>query len=936
MNLFASKRSAGSVPARTRTAFQLSPVAAGCAVFIALASHAAYAQETTTDTPANTTNANTQAAAATGAANTGVQTVKVTGIRRGIEAAISVKKNNDSIVEAISAEDIGKLPDQSIAESISRLPGLTAQRDEHGNASVISIRGMSPAFSTGLLNGREQVSVGDNRNVEFDQYPGEMLSGVTVYKTPDAGLVGQGLSGTIDMQTVRPLDFKERTMAVNYRREKSGLGMDTHGHGNRFTFSYIDQFQNRQIGVAFGFARLQGVTGEQTRFGSWGSGTTTYNGQTVNIPYTGMESFTETYAQERNGLMGVIQYRPSRDFSSTLDLFYTKYDRTTRTHGIQLPLSDTPATTNYDRPGQLINATLSGNNVVSGQFNNVRAVLRNDSEEYSDTSKSIGWNNKLKLNQDWTANLDLSFNSAERVGANVETYGTGSGFDTVGFTAGSQTFTTGLNYADPASTRLTDVQGWGGAEVQAGYVKFPHVYDKLGAVRFDLTRDLDNLWGVFNKINFGANLTNRSKTRDYTENLLSIKGNRDPYAAVPYPSGSSSAVAGASGINMITFDPVANLNAVYDLNQKLHPEIYNKDWTVKEKVTTAFTKLNIDSQLGPIPVRGALGLQVVHTQQESTAFSVDSAGGSSDATRPTGSYSEGTSYNDVLPSLNLIGDLGNQQSLRFSVAKIMARPTLNDMRASRTFGYDQTRGQYSGSGGNPQLKPFRAKSIDLSYEKYWDNKAYISAAAFYKKLDTYIVNAGNTVDFTPYLLPTSFQAPSNVGIYTSPVNGSGGNIKGVEFAASMPFNLITRYLDGFGVVANVAQNSSAVTLPDTTNGGSGSMMLPGLSKRAASLTVYYEKNGFSARVAERYRSDFIGEVSDYSGARELTYFQGDKVVDLQFGYEFQTGSLKGLSLLVEMNNVNDAPYMRYRKTKDNVIEDKRFGRNLMIGLNYKL
>lgn len=931
MNLFANKRSARTVPGNV--AFQLRPVAAGCAVFMALAAHTAFAQEQQQTTSQAVAQSSGDAAANNG--NTGVQTVKVTGIRRGIEAAISVKKNNDSIVEAISAEDIGKLPDQSIAESISRLPGLTAQRDEHGNASVISIRGLSPAFSTGLLNGREQVSVGDNRNVEFDQYPGEMLSGVTVYKTPDAALMGQGLSGTIDMQTVRPLDFKERTMAVNYRREKTGLGMDTHGYSNRSTFSYIDQFQNRTVGIAFGFTRLQGETGAQTRFGSWGSGTTTYNGQTVNIPYTGMEAFTEVYSQERNGLMGVIQFRPSREFSSTIDLFYSRYDRDTATHGIQLPLSDTPATTLYDRPGQLINPTLSGNTVTAGSFNNVRAVLRNDNEAYSDTSKSIGWNNKLKLNRDWSANLDLSWNSAERTGANIETYGTSNQFDTVGFTAGSQVFTTGVNYADPNSVRLTDAQGWGGAQTQAGYVKFPHVYDKLGAIRFDLTRELDNAW-IFSKANFGVNVTNRSKTRDYTENLLSIAGSNDPFASAPYPSGSGSSMAGASGINMITFNPLQNLD-IYSINQKLHPEIYNKDWTVREKISTAFAKLGIDTQVGRIPVRGSLGLQVIHTEQESTAFSVDnSVPGTTDANRPTGTYTDGTSYNDVLPTLNLIGDLGNQQTLRVSAEKIMARPTLNDMRASNTFGLDTTRNEYAGGGGNTKLKPFRAKGVDISYEKYWDNKAYVSAAAFYRKLDTYIVNAGQRIDFTPYLLPTTVRAPSNIGTYTAPVNGTGGNMKGVEFAASMPFSLFTPYLDGFGVVANVAQNSSAVTLPDTTNGGSGSMALPGLSKRAASLTLYYEKAGFSARVAERYRSDFIGEVSDYSGARELTYFQGEKVVDLQFGYEFQTGRMKGLSLLVQMTNVNDAPYMRYRKTKDNVIEDKRFGRNVMVGLNYKL
>jgi iron complex outermembrane receptor protein len=931
MKNFATK---GAANAANSIAFKLHPVAAGCALLVAFASnaYAQTAQEAVQDPSPNQAQTVSQA---TADVDPGIQTVKVTGIRRGIEAAISVKKNNDSIVEAISAEDIGKLPDQSIAESISRLPGLTAQRDEHGNASTISIRGLSPGFSTGLLNGREQVSVGDNRNVEFDQYPGEMLSGVTVYKTPDAGLVGQGLSGTIDMQTVRPLDFSKQTIAVNYRREKTGLGMDTHGSGNRTTFSYIDQFLDRKLGVAFGFSRLQGVTGEQTRFGSWGNGTTTYNGQTVNIPYTGMESFTEVYSQARNGLMGVIQFRPNRDISSTLDLFYSRYDRKTSTHGIQLPLSDSPTNAAYDLPGQLINPTLSGNTVTSGSFNNVRAVLRNDMESFTDTSKSIGWNTKLKLNEDWSANLDLSWNSAERVGTNVETYGTSTALDTVGFTAGSQRFTTGLNYADPNTVRLTDAQGWGGAETQAGYVKFPHVYDKLGAVRFDLTRDLDT-W-VFTKVTFGGNVTNRSKTRDYTESLLSIKGSSDPLAAAQFPAGSTAAMAGTSGISVLTFDPVSNLNSIYNLNQKLHPEIFNKDWTVKEKISTAFAKLNIDTKVGFMPVRGALGLQMVHTQQESTAFSVDNlATGTTDANRPTGSTTEGTSYNDVLPSLNLIGDLGNQQTLRFSLAKIMARPTLNDMRASRTFGYDQTRGEYSGSGGNPDLKPFRAKALDVSYEKYWDTKAYVSAAVFYKKLDTYIVNAGNTVDFTPFLLPTSFVAPSNVGIYTTPVNGSGGNIKGIELAASLPFSLVTRYLDGFGVVANVSQTSSAVALPDTTNGGSGTMALPGLSKRAASLTVYYEKAGFSARVAERYRSDFIGEVSDYSGARELTYFQGDKVVDMQIGYEFQTGPLKGLGLLVEMNNLNNAPYMRYRKTKDNVIEDKRFGRSVMVGLNYKL
>jgi outer membrane receptor protein involved in Fe transport len=199
MNIFASKRS--------HTAFPLKPVAAGCALLIATAVAPAYAQT------------------APGAEEAKLQSVTVAGIRRGIEDAISVKKDSSSIVEAISAEDIGKLPDVSIAESISRLPGLAAQR-VGGRAQQISVRGLSPDFSTTLLNGREQVSTGDNRSVEFDQYPSELISGVTIYKTPDAGLIGQGLSGTIDMQTVRPLAFSGRAVALNARGEKNSLALD--------------------------------------------------------------------------------------------------------------------------------------------------------------------------------------------------------------------------------------------------------------------------------------------------------------------------------------------------------------------------------------------------------------------------------------------------------------------------------------------------------------------------------------------------------------------------------------------------------------------------------------------------------------------------------------------------------------------------------------
>lgn len=174
----------------------------------------------------------------------------VTGLRYGLAKALDTKRDEISIVEAVSAEDIGKLPDVSIAEAISRLPGLTTQRI-NGRAQVISIRGMAPDFSTTLLNGRAQASSGDNRGVEFDQYPSELLSSVVIYKTPDASIAGMGLSGTADMRTVRPLAYGKRALAMNLRGElNSGgrLNSDVRHYGYRASASYIDQNQDGTLG----------------------------------------------------------------------------------------------------------------------------------------------------------------------------------------------------------------------------------------------------------------------------------------------------------------------------------------------------------------------------------------------------------------------------------------------------------------------------------------------------------------------------------------------------------------------------------------------------------------------------------------------------------------------------------------------------------------
>ncbi|MFT4179556.1 MAG: TonB-dependent receptor plug domain-containing protein [Thermomonas sp.] len=249
--------------------------------------------------------------------------VTVTGIRGAIERAMDLKQESTSIVEAVSAEDIGKLPDQSIADSLARLPGLTAQR-ERGRAAQINIRGFDGNFAATTLNGREQATTSDSRSVEFDQYPSELLSSVVVYKTPDAKLVGQGLSGTVDLRTVRPLDYDERQVSFGARYDQNKIrGQEETGY--RYNLSYIDQFADGKVGLAIGFAHMDSPQpGYQNE--PWGYTAFSKGDPTLQI-IGGSKFYKFNVDNKRDGLMATLQLRPNDFWEGTVDWMYSKYER---------------------------------------------------------------------------------------------------------------------------------------------------------------------------------------------------------------------------------------------------------------------------------------------------------------------------------------------------------------------------------------------------------------------------------------------------------------------------------------------------------------------------------------------------------------------------------------------------------------------------------
>lgn len=928
--------------------------------------------------------------------------ITVTGIRAAIQNAIGVKRDSSSIVEAISQEDIGKLPDTSIAESIARLPGLTSQRAE-GRASAISLRGTDPGFTTTLLNGREQVSTGDNRSVEYDQYPSELFSGVVVYKTPDAQLPGQGLAGTVDLHTTRPLQYGKRALVFNLRGEKnsqSDLGADSKSTGYRASFSYVDQFADHTLGVTFGFARLESPLNTEGAgtYEPWHANGTPDAGSNnptgIVNPGIGPDVYitdgikvrTDMGKNRRDGYMATLEWKPSENFTTILDGYYTHRDQVDNARSLEVNLGGYPGpccdgTFPNNTVFRYSNATIVDNTVVAATLNNEVPLARNFLFKTQDSITAFGWNGKWTIDK-WSVMGDLSYSKAVRDEQQYETNaqykpdtrpdcpdttpnvachtmvqdptaapGTLIGVPRNVYDTGTFSISRNdmphlsflNNYADASQVQV------GPTIYGAGYSKIPHVEDKLKSARVDVSRTMEN-W--FSDITAGINYADRTKDKFQPEGGLSTKNNStgnywqidSKYLLSP------TNLSYAHANNALAWDVEGVLAAYYN------PIVYGtpttpgfdyligKNWSVEEKITTGFVKAGLDHELsGTVTLKGNIGLQIVNTDQSSTSYYKDDASG---AVLPR---TDGKKFTDVLPAINLALMLPSQQAVRVGLARELARARMDQLKASSEFGYSSATGIPGGSGGNPKLDPWRADAFDLSYEKYFSNKGYVSLAAFRKNLKSYIYNQTNgAYDFSAYLatLPANFFAtgvvPQRYGSLSQPVNGTGGKLEGLELAVSMPGELLTDALSGLGAIFSISETNSNITIQDPpgnnflTGNGLGNIPLPGLSKTVWSATLYYEKSGFSARIATRARSKYIGEVTNFANDRSFKYVKGDQITDFQTGYEFTSGPLHGMSILFQVNNLTNEPYIAYAVIESRQQDYQRYGRQYLLGINYKL
>jgi iron complex outermembrane receptor protein len=972
---------------RKRNIIEMAVATAIFGACAAAAMPAAHAQGTTAAAQDNGTQAPAAGKKSKKVANENLlQEVVISGFISSIQNSIAIQKNSNSIVEAVSAEDIGKLPGTSIASALGRLPGLAMQMVS-GRPQEVAIHGLGEDFSTGLLDGAEQATTSEDRGIHWSQYPPGMFKTIKVYLNPQADLIGQGLAGTVDMETWRPLDMPHRVASVNasYRWVSPGDLMPGPGvsdKGYNLDGIYMDQFDDHRLGVSLG-VDFDALPTKDLHEAPWGYPTDA-NG---NLVIGGSKNYNYSSLRKRETYFATFEYRPSSFYTTTLDLTYEDYKKTTERKGIEFPLFWSSAKLVAEGP-------VNNGFVESGTYTGVYPVIRNDYNHHKDRVYNAVWKNNFKLADSWTAGFDASLSDAQRDYGKLESY-SGFGYNGPASNGAIPSATVNFSYASdgqlllssPAnfassSIVLTDPQGWGAGSglVQQGFLNQLHNEEYIEHLKLKAEHFFDN--GPISSMEFGVDGARHHKDFDIFQAFVVLPGAAcgnvitstcTPTQTAPIPAGSATTDAlSFMGIGpQVAYDPNAMLangtDVFFPTTGSNTGPLGPPQWTVKENDTYGFLQFNIQTSLSEeVGLRGNFGLQVAHTSQSSDGSRIapgQTGGGSAQVTLLPMSGS--TSFTRYLPSLNLVFSFPDNYDARLGISRTMARPRMSEMSAGKNISTNQqnftnpnpNQSYFSSSGGNPELLPTMSTNFNLSLEHYFTGRAsgyrctaiqsarcqggstgMVQVSAYYLKLSDYINDAAATLeDFTPfesaYLTPAQ-QAllGTPLGTFTVPANQGTGKLYGAQLATNIPLGDLTRWLDGFGIQASANLTKSAIYYPGNTS----PVAIDGLSKWVEHYGLYYGIGGFEANVGFDSRTSFLGRIFGLSETRQEDMIVGQHYINAQVSYDFYQGPMKGLTLIASGYNLGNEVQETYQNGDPRqIIRWDQFGRTYQIGFSYK-
>ncbi|MEZ7189617.1 TonB-dependent receptor [Pseudoalteromonas sp. DY56-GL22] len=926
-----------------------------------------------------------------------LEVIEVRGFSRSLIQSLNQKRFSDTVSEQLSADDLGALPDVSMADALTRLPGISAVRTG-GQAAEINIRGLSGGFVFSTLNGREQVSTSGSRSIEFDQYPSELISSAAVYKSPKASLIEGGVAGTVELQTASPLDNdQQHKFTANVRgmyNDRASEVFDATEYGDRISFSYQGKFLDDTLGVAVGYARLfqpsvatqfiglayngnkdvDGLANDTD--GPAGNPANEYISEGFELQHLGGE-------ETRNGYLTSIEWVPADNFKLKGDAFLSRFDSESFARGFRVKFGGPSAV--YANP------VLDGNAVIGGAINRTsnsftRVEIVNDDNQDFDEVDSYGINADWQVTERLNVNADVSLSRAKSNFRNGLLWALVSEDATVE----NPVFDTNvsLNY-QLNGLNLPDV-GFNQADafsdidrvMVSKYGIYPYENeDEVKAFRLDFKYELENNW--FSSIEFGA----RYSDREYSNNRSVFEyGNDGAFSSTQPPlrlTDDMATVVNWQGEfsyfpSYLAIDldkalnawfpngipqPVqtwGNADGVVDLDGDGEPDAQdyttNYSWTmlqsgsVYEEVVSAYLMLNIDTEIGKLPITGNIGIRRVDTDQSATVlenvggdpqlgaqYIVDDNGIVNDLYAPS---VLGIKYTDYLPSLNLNFKVSDATQIRFAAAKVMARAPINRLAGDASASVNND-GEINGSStNNPFLKPFYADQYDISYEQYFeDTDGALVVAAFYKNIDSFIDTVaienfdfkGNGFNVPEYIVdPVSGeQIETTNGVYETAVNNAkGGYIRGIELAYTQVFSFLPSPFEGLGINASYSYTESEVQSITDLGGDSVSQDLPGLSNNVFNGTLFYSYENFETRLNVRYRDDFVSE--QVAVNEQVVNFDAETVIDFQTSYQFTDS----FGMLLQVNNLTDEPTQSYFGTTSKTGTTQFFGRQFYLGFTY--
>lgn len=957
--------------------------------------------------------------------------IVVTGFRASLDEALQLKRRETASVDSIVAEDIGKFPDANLAESMQRIPGVALGRGDGGEGRGISVRGLGSRFTRVRINGMEGMSqtsgsdiygqFNSGRSFDFNTFPTEIFSALSVRKTPSAETEEGSLGATVDLRAPKPFDQKgDFVFSSTARGIYNELSKDVDPRlsalvSKKFfdgTFGILasaayTQRDLQEYGYQSGNVLPPYVSGLAQNVPTAPGATTTrsvifpyctpigyiYNGVPVNSPSPSYANGgTPVGASATNCSTNNPRTSTVEAYDKIMALtgpsgrpgggaFIPRVPRPVNTHQDQERIAGTLTLqwkpddrTDISIDGlyarfkvRRIDAFLSPQSMARTAGNNGQPMMSVRDIEFDDQGTMLyGLWDGVDMRSDvqdenFTSTFrQVNFNFDHRFSDSFRVYGIAGASDsrlkvdkvTMGIDA-IDTDNFSVDFRDggdiPAMGYGFDISNPDNFAYQAPLRDGTQLGTLLGFRRHNSVKnktfELNGEW-TFND-NFTVVIGGQHRTSDFKAETWNVAPPYSVPSALPagttvrdlsYQITGNDRVMDGYPSSWVGLDPDKWKAAVgYDNFPLCGVECGSYYATVDEKYNSGFlmVKFNTEGML-PFTLRGDAGVRYVRTGLDTTGLVPVAAPAGSPYPTAGAIGQVKRSYDDWLPSMNLVLDVTRDFLLRASAARVMSRPNYLSMVPAGNVSGNTREGNF----GNPFLDPARADTFDIAAEWYFAPGSLFSVAYFHKKLETYVQTVSSFVPFNTLGLPDSVLAnttasPTENFTITRSENTPGGTLNGVEVNLQLPFRFLPGILRNFGLLANYTHVGSRIDYVLQSANGIPTLTtnerLVDLSPNTVSATLYYEDKRFSIRSTANYRSAYLTSVPSGGNDSDVRGILGATFVDASASYKINDN----LKLIAEVQNITNARNKLYIDSKRvDPLHTTFFGRTYAVAVNF--